>query len=333
MDKLRAIEYFVAAAEERSLSGAARRHEVSVPAVAKLVSALEKKLGVRFFERGSQGLTLTTDGARYLESCQPLLAQLAEADDALRTSSAGAKGTVVVAGPAFVLQNCLGPSLPRFHSRHPDIELDFRIANQANDPDAAGADVLVLFGWHETPDYVQKTVAQNLYVVLAAPAYWQAHGVPRRPADLARHQCFSFRNPQRLLLDLWEFQRGDEKESVRATGWLASSHRNMLLDAALAGEGVIRSTDLIAQPLVRAGRLRPVLEDWHALHAPPASVLFRPGHRRTPRVRAFVEHVIATFRQLEAARSAQAVAPAERPEWYTTRHGRASIASERLGGT
>jgi DNA-binding transcriptional LysR family regulator len=330
MDKLRALQYFVAAAEERSLSGAARRFEVSITAVSKLLGSLERNLGASLFDRSSQGLALTTDGARYLESCQPLLEHLAEADESMRSAAAKPRGALVVGAPAFVLQNLIGPSLPRFHARYPDIELDFRIANRVDEGDAEGVDVFVLFGWHDVPDFVQTRVAQNLYVVLATPAYWEANGTPRRPADLARHQCFSFRSPQGVLMDLWDFQRGAEKESVRARGWLASSHRNMLLDAALAGEGVIRSTDLIALALVRAGKLSQVLVDWHGLNAPPASVLYRPKHRRTPRVRVFLDHIAETFRSLEAGRATPQVAAGERPEWYATRHGRASAAPRRV---
>lgn len=327
MDKLRALQYFVAAAEERSLSGAARRFDVSVTAVAKLVTALERSLGARLFDRSSQGLTLTNDGQRYLESCQPLLEQLAEADGALSTAAERPRGTVVVGAPAFVLQNCIGPELLRFHSRYPDIDLDFRIVNLISDLDAIGGDVFVLFGWHETPDFVQKPIAQTRYLVVATAAYWARHGMPTRPLDLARQQCFAFRNPRGVLLDMWDFERGGEKESVRARGWLASSHRELLLDAVLADEGVTRVTDIVAHSLLRSGRLRPALPDWHGLHAPPVNVLFRPNHRRTPRVRVFVDFVADVFRKLQTEQDGMV---AERPLWYGTRHGRASAATRLL---
>ena len=88
MDKLRALHYFVAAAEEGSFSAAARRFDVSVPAVTKLVSALERDLGVKLLDRSTQGLSLTARGAQYLENCTPLLAQLADADRALAAPGA-----------------------------------------------------------------------------------------------------------------------------------------------------------------------------------------------------------------------------------------------------
>jgi LysR family transcriptional regulator for bpeEF and oprC len=328
MDKLRALEYFVAAAEELSLSGAARRFEVSITAVAKLVTALERSLGTRLFERSPQGLVLTTDGARYLESCQPLLQQLVDADEAMRSAASKPRGALVVGAPAFVLQSCLGPELLRFHARYPDLDLDFRIVNQITDLDAVGADVFVLFGWHETPNFVQKPVAQSRYIVVATDAYWARHGVPTRPADLANQQCFAFRNPRGILLDVWDFERGKVKESVRARGWLASSHRELLLDAILADEGVTRVSDLSSHDLVRSGRLRPVLQDWHGLHAPPVNVLFHPNHRRTPKVRVFVDFVAEIFRKLRAEQP-DAI-KGERPLWYGTRHGKASAATPAL---
>jgi LysR family transcriptional regulator, regulator for bpeEF and oprC len=324
MDKLRALEYFAAAAEEQSLSGAARRFDVSITAVGKMITALERNLGAILFERSSQGLVLTTDGARYLESCQPLLRQLIEADDSMRSAASKPRGALVVGAPAFVLQGCLGPEMLRFHARYPDIELDFRIVNQITDLDAVGADVFVLFGWHETPDFIQKPVAHSNYLVVATPAYWNRHGMPKRPMDLEKLQCFPFRNPRGVLLDIWDFERKGKTESVRARGWLASSHRELLIDAVLADEGVTRVSDLASGHLVRSGRLQAALQDWHGLHAPPANVLFRPNHRRTPKVRVFVDFVGEIFRKLRAEH-AEAI-PAERPQWYGTRHGKASAA-------
>ena len=79
MDKLKAIQYFLAATQAGSLSAAARQQNVSLQAVAKLVGALEAQLGTKLFQRGSRGLALTADGVQYAEACAPLLAQLSPA--------------------------------------------------------------------------------------------------------------------------------------------------------------------------------------------------------------------------------------------------------------
>jgi hypothetical protein len=145
-----------------------------------------------------------------------------------------------------------------------------RVVNNVSELDGGTTiDVFVLFGWHDTPDLVQRPLAQARYVVLASPEYWRAHGRVEHPRDLARHACFAFRNPRGVLLDLWEFERGKERESIKARGWLASSHRNLLVDAALAGEGVIRGSTSSAMPLLKCGRLEPVLDGLERL-APTA---------------------------------------------------------------
>jgi DNA-binding transcriptional LysR family regulator len=327
MDKLRALQYFVAAAEEGSFSGAARRLDVSVPAVLKLVTALEHELRAPLFDRSSKGLALTAEGARYFERCRPLLDELLEVDQSIGSAAASARGVVVIGAPAFVPQACLAHALPVFHARFPDIELDFRIFDGMTDADAAAVDVFVLFGWHEAPDLIQKPIGQSRYRVLAAPSYWAANGVPRRPRDLEHHQCFVVRGASGILLDHWEFSRGGELESVTVGGWLAGTPRDIILTFALAGEGVVRVNDFLTNAHERLGRLVPVLEDWDALHAPPANVLYRAKHRRTPRVRVFVELVAEAFRKLEIDREAGTVPSTPRPGYLSKHYSRTSKAA------
>ena len=100
MDKLRALQYFIAAAEAGSLSGAARRLEVSVPAVGKMITALERDIGTTLVERTSRGLVVTADGRSYLDACRPLLEQLEAADAAVSKSGSKPRGTLVVGAAA-----------------------------------------------------------------------------------------------------------------------------------------------------------------------------------------------------------------------------------------
>lgn len=328
MDKLRALQYFIAAAEERSLSGAARRLDVSVPAVSKLITSLERTLGVSLFDRTAHGLTLTSSGEIYLEACQPLFDKLAAADESLKGEAANVQGTLVVGAPQMLAQHCLLPALPRFHARFPDLQIDIRDIVRPTDTDARTVDVYVQWGWMEPhPDLVQRRIAQSRFLVCASPGYWVAHGVPVRPKDLERHVCLLFRTPDGTVHDLWQFERKGVKEAVAASGWLISNHRDVALDAALEGEGVVRLTDITIRAHVRSGRLVPVLLDWDMRDAPPVDILYRPNQRRVPRVRLFIDFVTELFREMEAERGEKAGAQlrAERPRWWA-RHGRASAA-------
>lgn len=190
MDKLRALHYFVAAAEEGSFSAAARRFDVSVPAVTKLVSALERDLGVKLLDRSTQGLSLTARGAQYLENCTPLLAQLADADRALAAPGARRARTLVVGAPPLLSRALLVPALGEWHERHPHVHIDLRTVDFLTVKDTAtrGVDVLVALGWPGSVDLVQRPLAQSRLIICASPAYWRRHGMPGRPAELV-NQC------------------------------------------------------------------------------------------------------------------------------------------------
>lgn len=333
MDKLRALQYFVTAAEEHSFTGAARRLEVSVPAIAKLITALERHLGASLFDRSSQGLELTADGQGYLESCRPLLEQLAAADEALGDASSRPRGTLVLGAPAFLAQHCIVPALPRFHARYPEIRIDIRAVDPVANAEASAIDVFVVLGWPKQTDLVHRRIGQTRLLACAAPGYWTAHGMPQRPQDLKRHLCLLFRNPSGTVLDLWQFQRGEENESVAVGGWLVSDHRDVVLDTAVAGEGVARLSDLTVRTHLQSGRLVPALLDWEMQDSPPINLLYRPNHRRIARVRLFIEFVSGLFRELEAERDGGGVPRlfAPPPQWQLHRYAYGSAASRTRG--
>jgi len=154
MDKLRSLQYFVAAAEAGSFTAAARRLELSVPAIAKLVTSLERSLGVLLFERTVHGLKLTASGASYLEACQPLLQDLTAADEAVSRAAQRPGGTLTLGAHAQLAHHVLLPALATFHARYPEIQIDLRVIQRSSDADAAAVDVFLLHGWPEADDLV-----------------------------------------------------------------------------------------------------------------------------------------------------------------------------------
>jgi len=333
MDKFRALQYFAAAAEGRSFAAAARRLEVSTPSVAKMLTSLERRLGAKLFDRAARGLTLTADGETYLEACEPALEQLAAADEMVSGSAVGLRGTLVIGAPPIIAQHCLFPALPGFHARYPGIQIDIRAINKIAEAEARSADVFIVLGWPTVLDLVRRRLGQLHFVVYAAPSYWAVHGVPQRPKDLERHTCLLFRNPDGSILDLWQFERGNEEESAVVRGWLVSNQRDLILDAVVAGEGVARLTDLTVKKYVDDGRLVPVLEDWVGKESLPIDVLYRPNQFRIPRVRLFIEFITQLFRDLEAQRG-DLTAPRsslERAPLLRPRYGRASAAPRKQG--
>lgn len=330
LDKLRALHYFIAAADEGSLSAAARRLEVSVPAVGKMITALERSVGTTLVERTSRGLVVTADGRAYLDACRPLLEQLEAADAAMARTESRPRGTLVVGAPGFVLQSWLLPALPAFHASYPDIQLDLRMITRLADAEPRGVDVIIVMGWPLATGLVHRCIAQTRVLACAAPAYWARHGFPQHPRDLERHNCLLIRNPEGTVIDLWEFARDNRRESVAVRGNLVSDDRDVVLDAALDGRGVARLVNITLRDPVREGRLVPVLADWEMQDPPPVNLLYRPSFRRNPRVRPFVDFVTEHFRSLSDGHPGDGAPRA--PAWYRSGMGRASAATPPAAG-
>jgi DNA-binding transcriptional LysR family regulator len=325
MDKLRALEYFVAAAQAGSFAGAARQLDVSVPSIHKLIAALEAQLGARLFERTHKGLTLTASGDTYLESCRPLLDELAALDRVVSRAAHSPSGTLVIGAPSQLTHHLLMPALPRFRAMYPDIQIDFRVVQRPADGEGAPVDVFVLHGWPEAQNLIHRRLGRAKTVVAATPAYWARHGVPHSPGELAGHACLLVRNPAGILIDLWDFERGADRLSVKVSGWLSSTDREVILNAVMAGEGVGRFSELSTRGLLQCGRLVPVLADWEVQGGPPLNVLYRASHRRTPRVRAFLAFLDDLLEQLDAgAPAGEQPEFVDLPQWHRRGYGRAS---------
>jgi DNA-binding transcriptional LysR family regulator len=330
MDKLRALEYFVAAADERSFSAAARKLQVSAVAVSKLVGVLEAGLRVALFERHARGLTLTAGGATYLEVCKPVLAQLQQADALLTASTRDIRGTVVIGVQHIVACRFLVPALPVFMQRHPEIQIDLRDFTQVTDAQTSGIDIFLRMGWVDADGLVLRRLATERFVVCAAPAYWAAHGMPQRPSDLRNHKCLLLRNALNSTMDLWEFERGAERESVVVQGQLIAGNAHVFAceELGMAGLGVVLAGELGGADLLAAGKLVPVLADWNLTFRPPVSLLYRSSARRIPRVKCFIDFFEEHCRTLEASRQ-HALPPGVRPVW--TKRGYDKTSASRPG--
>jgi LysR family transcriptional regulator, regulator for bpeEF and oprC len=189
-------------------------------------------------------------------------------------------------------------------------------------------------GWVEAEGLVMRRLASMRFLICATPAYWNQHGTPKRPSDLREHNCLLFRNALGSTMDLWEFERGEERESVVVRGQLVAGNAHVYAahEIALGGVGVCRSGDVDCANALESGRLVQVLSDWQSTFRPPVTLLYRPSVRRVPRVRRFIEFVEELFRGLEASRGTPTV-PGVRPYWAKRGYEKASEARDDRGST
>lgn len=327
MDKLRAIQYFNRAVELGSFSAAAKSLSVSTPAVTQMVSALERSLGVALVHRTTRGLVQTVEGERYYKTSSRLAAEFMDLDLRLSSRIGKPNGTLTVGLRPTIGQYCVMPRITRFLDRFPDIELVVKFVRTIQDCEAANVDVAALLGWMDAGKLMLRPLAQTRYVVCAAPEYWTRHGRPHQPDELRHHECIVESRPGEPLLDHWIFSKGADRRTVDVRGRLIGDYRDILLEAACAGAGVIRVNDITAAPFLRAGRIVPVLTDWQIPEAPPIFAVYRRTERHSKLVRVFVDFLAEVFSEIEIERvpaPEDAIARVARPEWAGHARGRQS---------
>jgi len=286
---------FASVVEHRSFSGAATALAVSKATVSKAISRLETRLGTTLFHRTSRRLTLTDSGQKLAERAQRILTegQIAE-EEALDAASAPA-GLVRIAAPLTFGIRHLAPILAEFLTGNPGIRVDLRLSDAFVDIVGEGIDIAIRIA--ELPDSSLRArrLGPVTAHVIGAPGYFDKHGHPRHPADLATHACFTYANTANP--DIWRFRKaGGEEAAVRVDGPIRTDNGDAILPALRAGLGVAILPGFIVDEELAAGRLEAVLTDWStgsaALH-----LITPPGTLRPARVEVLIEFLTDRLRK------------------------------------
>jgi DNA-binding transcriptional LysR family regulator len=287
---------FAAVVEHRSFSGAAATLGVSKATVSKAISRLEARLGTALFHRTSRRLTLTDSGRGLAERAQRILEEGTAAEEAALDAASAPAGLVRVAAPlTFGIKN-LAPTLADFMTANPGIRIDLRLSDAFIDIVGEGIDVAIRIA--ELPDSSLRArrIGPVTAHVVGSPAYFDAHGRPRHPADLASHACFSYANTANP--DVWRFRKaGGEEASIRIEGPLRTDNGEAMLPPLRAGLGIAVLPGFIVDEELAAGRLEAVLTDW-SLGASALHLLTPPGTLRPARVEALIDYLSDRLKRL-----------------------------------
>jgi DNA-binding transcriptional LysR family regulator len=286
MDSLSGMTIFVLVADVRSFATAGRHLGISASAVSKGVARLEEKLGVRLFQRSTRSVSLTPEGALFLDRCRRILAEIAAAENELTSTTACPQGRLRVSLP--LVSGLMLPVLSAFADRYPQIELDLDFSDRLVDVIDEGFDAVVRTGELSDSRLLSKRLGAGRFVYVGAPGYFAQHGTPLRPEDLKQHACLLHRFPTTGTMEKWPLNRAPSDAGIRLTASMTSNHVETLLHMAVQGHGIACLPDFAVQPAVESGALRTVLDQW-AGSSSTFWVLWPSNRQLSPRVRAFVD--------------------------------------------
>ena len=191
MDKLKAFESFVSVATKGSLTAAAKAEGVAPAIMGRRLDALEEHLGVKLLVRTTRRITLTHEGSAFLEDCQRLLADVANAEASVSEGGVKASGHLRITAPAGFGRRHVAPLVPRFRELHPDVTISLNLSDRVVDLAGEGFDCAVRVGDMPDSSLVSVRLADNRRLCVATPRYLQQHGTPRHPTELARFDCLT----------------------------------------------------------------------------------------------------------------------------------------------
>lgn len=303
MDRLQSMRVFQQVVEEGGFAAAARKLDLAPAVVTRLVSDLEKHLGVRLMQRTTRSLSLTQAGEAYLDRLRTILAEIDDADAMVQSQTREMSGTVRVLAPPVAATHMLASAVVGFQRAHPGVRVDVHVEDSP-DPAVHEYDLAVLTSTANVDsNVIARPIIVSYAVFCASPGYLKRHGTPAVPDDLQRHRCLRLRSPGVRLGPLRLLDPSDPGRTLEleVPAVMTANHTDTLLRATLDGGGISsQPMDLLA-PLLKTGSLQRVLAPWITARLSLVAVL--PSRQYMPaRTRAFMdyllEHVRASFRGL-----------------------------------
>jgi DNA-binding transcriptional LysR family regulator len=286
---------FIAVAERRSFAKAAVQLGVSRSRLSETIRGLEERLGVRLLNRTTRSVAPTEAGERLLARLRPLLDDFDAALDSINAFRDKPAGLLRLTVPPPVASFMLAPLLARFLAQYPAISLEVSADAALTDIVASRFDAGIRAGERVERDMIAVRIGGEVRsVVVAAPDYLARHPRPTTPRDLETHNCIMFRLPSGAVFP-WPFEKMGQGLEAAVSGRLTVNDAELSIRAALDGVGVLYTALDYVTPLIEAGRLVPLLEDWQTRSA--ALFLYYPSRRQVPApLQAFIEFLRENLR-------------------------------------
>lgn len=290
MDSLNGFVVFVQVAETRSFVAAGRLLGVSASAVGKSVARLEEKLGVRLFHRSTRSVTLTAEGALFLERSRRILAEIEAAQQELSQASSAPRGRLRVSLP--MVSSLVLPVLGEFMRAYPEIELDLDFTDRRVDVIDEGFDAVVRIGNPVDSRLSARRLGSFAMQVVASPDYLALRGTPQVPADLLQHTCMHYRWPNSGKLETWALRQAPGEPELQLPTSMICNNIETRVCFALQGLGVTYLPEFAIREPLADGRLQLILEDY-VEHRAVFYVLWPASKHPSPKVRALVDFLCA----------------------------------------
>jgi DNA-binding transcriptional LysR family regulator len=289
MDRLDAMQAFVAVADLQGFAPAARKLGLSPSGVTRLIAALEDRLGARLLQRTTRKVALTDVGTRYLERVRRILADVEEAESSAEGERTRPSGRLVVSAPIGFGRLHVSPLMSQYLARYPEVTAELRLTDRTINLVEDGVDLAVRIGHLPDSTLVARHVGEMRRIVVASDGYLAQRGEPDTPEAIATHDTIQF--GAATAAPEWRFVEDGREVRVLCTPRFTTNSADAAIQYAGQGGGLTRVLAYQAADAIKAGRLRIVLEKFEP-PALPIHAVYPTSRLLSAKVRAFIDLVI-----------------------------------------
>jgi DNA-binding transcriptional LysR family regulator len=289
MDRIDAMQAFVAVADLRGFAPAARKLGLSPSGVTRLIAALEERLGARLLQRTTRKVALTDVGARYLERARAILADVEEAEAAAEGERTKPSGRLVVSAPVGFGRLHVSPVMSAYLKRYPEVLGELRLQDRMVNLVEDGVDLAVRIGHLADSTLVARHVGEMRRVVVASSGYLAQRGEPKTPAAIASHETIQF-GATAGPAD-WRFVEDASEMRVAITPRFSTNSADAAIQYAGQDGGLTQVLAYQAAEAIKAGRVRIVLAKFE-LPAVPIHIVYPTSRLLSAKVRTFIDLAI-----------------------------------------
>lgn len=295
MKDIFSLRLYTRVARLGSFSAAARECGLSQSQASRIIADLEGELGVRLLTRTTRAVVLTDAGAQFLSRIDPILVALDEAEQSVREGGE-LRGVLRMSMPSSVATREVIPRLAPFMATHPELRVEIMLGDQPQDLVRDAVDVAIRLGRLVDSTATARLIATIPRVVVAAPGYLDAYGVPDTPEALNRHRIVG--GPASVVPTAWRFTRDQHEIAVDLDAHFSTNENEGAVAAATAGVGITSTSEWACRRELEDGTLVRLLPEWQ-LASIPVHAYFPMGRATRAAGRAVVEHLVAGLRRDE----------------------------------
>ena len=286
MDRLHLMTVFVAVAEEQGFAAAARRLNMSPPAVTRAIAFLEKHLGIKLLIRTTRHVRTTDAGHRYLEDVKRILSEIDAIDQAAAGIHSQPKGELKITAPSLFGRVYVTPLVTDYLNQYPNVSINCVFVDRVTNLIEEGIDLGIRIGSLPDSNLRAVTVGSVRIINVATPDYLKRQGEPMHPQELAKHTLIA--STAGSGLKRWKFFNHQESFSPSIAPRLITTTNDSAITACLSGFGITRVLSYQAAPFLASGQLQIILENFEP-PAKPIHIIHAQGRNMPTKVRTFID--------------------------------------------